>query len=204
MPRNCYTCFHRAGEYACALIDLKTNPCRNFDRWKSARNNLSLKEAREIAGKDRERIEESMKEEVFKKSGMDVLINNCSNCADKVYMCYGNDQYACSGWCLNLAEKEGIIRSKCNECSENQHQACPGFPCSECKHYPRKDLFKPKMPIKNRNLTWNEADKLWHEGWFLTRNADTSIEIADWDSVRDWRTEDIRATDWFVVGRRKT
>jgi len=182
MPRNCYTCFQRTGEYACAL-NIKDYPCVNFSRWESLAKaftssltkDMTLKEACEIARKDRERIEESMKEEVLKKEEEEM---------GRKLLCGINCKY----------RHGSVYKPEC--------VGCELWPYRNYRNNWEADT--PELPEKHEGLTWQEADKLWHEGWFLTRKANTAIEIGDWDSVDDWRTVDVRATDWFVAGRRKT
>jgi hypothetical protein len=146
---------------------------------------------------------------------------NCSTCKDTDCTRQGDKNFVCGGWTNDLREKrsqmiwEELEKEECKkeEQKKEEQKTCEGcrhgyamvsLPvCQECSRYPQKptkDNWEPLLPEKHENLTWGEADKLWHEGWNVMQ-VRNGAAIFNWDSF-SWSYEQIRATDWYVVGRR--
>jgi hypothetical protein len=142
------------------------------------------------------------------KLQVDVLQHNCSNCKDTVCARQGDKNYICSGWCDDLKKKEGTTEKKCSTCKHRTGSIWKPV-CKECEWWPYKtgkNNWEADLPEKHENLTWHEADKLWHEGWemscvSLVRDA----RAGSWNfDTMLFEVKTIRATDWYVAGRRKT
>lgn len=140
---------------------------------------------------------------------------NCKTCGDTNCVRQGDKNYVCQGWCISLDKKVYDIRYACKK--ENVSMSAPrtcnncyyktmgldaAYTCDSCivPHVDKKNNWKSKLPEKKDNLTWFEADKLWHEGWDVRRDGYNLI-VGDWDR-NNWSSDSIRATDWYVAGRR--
>lgn len=97
--------------------------------------------------------------------------------------------------------KNNMNEASCNTCEHKENGLDSAHTCQSCivPHLNKKNNWKIKLPEKNKNLTWWEADKLQQEGWLLNRPGN-NFHLYEWQ--QDWHVENIRATDWYVVGRR--
>lgn len=140
---------------------------------------------------------------------------NCKTCGDTNCVRQGDQNYVCIGWCKSLVEKEYDVRymykkedvlmsapRTCNNCYYKTMGVDAAYTCDSCiiPHKNKKENWKAKLPEKHENLTWWEADKLWHEGWLVRRTGNQS-EANFWNFDLEFDPADIRATDWYIVGR---
>jgi hypothetical protein len=81
--------------------------------------------------------------------------------------------------------------------------------CEDCTRQPpqtrERDNWKSILPYDHDHLSWEKADKRDQEGWDVRRPGWKS-SIASWcrgPDGRGWSVEDLRARDYFVVGKRR-
>ena len=182
MPRNCYTCAHRTGEYACAL-NIKDYPCVNFSRWESMikaftsslTKDITLKEACMAARKDRDRLDKSLKEEVLKE-------------AEEM-----GQKFLCCG---NCKHKGGSVwKEECRECELWPHRVFKN----------NWEADTPELPEKHEGLNILEAQEAYDAGWELVSEPTTDTHPLNFFWTKTERAGCVQYTHgtFKVVGRRK-
>lgn len=123
------------------------------------------------------------------------LVDPCGKCGRWPCQC-------ASSWQDDVIKQTYHISGNIKHCGNCDYHGLNGVtPCHVCSRSATlRDCWVQRRPEKSVNLTWWEADKLWHDGWLVVRSGLSALDF-DWDSA-EWDVEDIRATDWCVKGRR--
>jgi len=98
----------------------------------------------------------------------------------------------------------------CENCGWMDEALANRFGCDTCTRQPEpartSDNWRPQLPFDHKDLSWGEADMKDRAGWDVRRPTWISA-IASWSKGPDgagWSIEDLRARDYFIVGRRES